>query len=451
MNSFGRTVCGVLIGGWTLLAFCDYAAGQSSNSAPGQGMSSRPADWQQRVDRRRQRRQRLLQATSYDVTAPKTSPMLKESKAVPDDPQLDPQNWGKGANGPTGLQDPGPAAIPETLDPGYPVAPQGANYPGGGHPDGYPGGGCGCSQHSDTCGGQCGGGADCGGGCYDCGGGGCSGGGCGILGACGLGNGGCGGSWLQNFSFLAGVHGFKNSVDQGRNGNFGFQEGINLGTPLGLFPALGFQVGVETLQSNFYGSQVAAGDTGGHDQVFFTTGIFRRAVCGGLQWGVVFDMLHDSYYLGSNDLKQIRAELAFVRPNCREIGFWTAVGTSRDRVFVDNHWRKLEPTDLFAFFYRRYFCGGGQGRLWVGFTGSHDALFGGNSTLPLGESWALQGNFTFVLPDNGSSSGGQTEEAWNVGMQLVWYPGRPAACVRGNPYHPLFDVANNGTFVSALR
>ena len=111
----------------------------------------------------------------------------------------------------------------------------------------------------------------------------------------------------------------------------------------------------------------------------------------------------------------------------------------------------LEPTDLFAFYYRRYFCNGGQGRLWVGFTGNHEALFGGDLTLPIGKSLALQNNFLYVFPDSAVNNGAQSQEAWNVTMQLVWYPGRRASCVRKDPYYPLMNVANNGTFVSSLR
>lgn len=38
---------------------------------------------------------------------------------------------------------------------------------------------------------------------------------------------------LRDLTVFGGVHGFKGPLDQGRNGNFGFHEGVNLGGPLG--------------------------------------------------------------------------------------------------------------------------------------------------------------------------------------------------------------------------
>jgi hypothetical protein len=42
-----------------------------------------------------------------------------------------------------------------------------------------------------------------------------------------------------------------------------------------------------------------------------------------------------------------------------------------------------------------------------------------------------------------------TRESWNVGVSLVWTPF--GGCKRGtNYYRPLFNVADNGTFVTRL-
>ena len=251
-------------------------------------------------------------------------------------------------------------------------------------------------------------------------------------------------------TFFAGVQGFKGPVDQGANGNFGFHEGLNLGMPLGDPWGIGFQAGVQAVHSNFSGDQVAGARRNDRDQVFFTTGLFRRPVCGGLQWGVVFDFLHDSYY-DSADLAQIRTELSLARPGHREIGFWGAFGVNGDDItFTQNValvTSPVEPIDVYALFYRRHFSGGGQGRVWVGLTSESDTLFGGEVTVPLGTSWALENNFTYLLPKEGRGTGAQQNESWSVMMQLVWYPGRHAECVRENPYHPLLGVADNSWFL----
>ena len=255
----------------------------------------------------------------------------------------------------------------------------------------------------------------------------------------------------RNTTFFAGVHGFKGPVDlQGVNGNFGFHEGLNVGIPMGGPCGIGLQAGVQAVHSNFSNDQVAGAPRSDRDQVFLTTGIFRRPVCGGLQWGVVFDLLHDNYY-DETQVGQIRTELSHSRPNQRDIGFWGAFGVSDDNItFTQNNvvtTSLVRPVDVYALFYRRHFTGGGQGRVWVGLTNESDTIFGGEITVPLGTSWALENNFAYMLPKEARGVGGEQNENWSVMMQLVWYPGRHAACVRENPYNPLFGVADNTWFL----
>lgn len=254
---------------------------------------------------------------------------------------------------------------------------------------------------------------------------------------------------LRNFSLFAGVHGFKGPVDQGHNGNFGFHEGINYGAPLGDPWGMGYQLGIRGVHSNFSGDNVGEARCDDRDQVFFTGGLFHRAVCGGLQWGIAFDLLRDSYYEKS-DLNQIRVEVSMVGTGCREIGFWGAFGTKNDEIDACDDEQLVttfKQTDLYAFFYRRHFSGGGEGRFWVGFTGQRDTLFGGDIRVPLGSSWALQNSFNYLIPEEDRGAEGLGEESWSVSLQLVWYPGRSARCVRDNPSHPLFGVADNSVFM----
>jgi len=279
---------------------------------------------------------------------------------------------------------------------------------------------------------------------YGCGTSGC--GDCGECGGCGEGgysrHGWLASGWLRNLSLFAGVQGFKGPVDLGVNGNFGFHEGLNFGAPLGGSTRIGYQIGVQAVQSNLSGS--ALEPNGSRDQTFLTAGLFRRAPCGGLQWAAAFDLMHESYYYGTVDLKQVRVEAAFVRPGIREIGFWGAFGTGDDALEDGDY---LESISLYAFFYRRYFCGGGEGRLWSGFTGRGDGLLGGDLRLPLGGSWALENNFNYLLPKQGRGGLGYREESWGVMIQLVWYPGRSARCLRDDPFNPLLNVADNSLFM----
>ena len=82
----------------------------------------------------------------------------------------------------------------------------------------------------------------------------------------------------------------------------------------------------------------------------------------------------------------------------------------------------------------------------AGFTGNGEGLIGADFKVPLTVSWALQGEFTYLIPKDGSNRQAHLQEAWNVGISLVWYPGVRKAV--GNDYfRPLFDVADNGTFI----
>lgn len=288
-----------------------------------------------------------------------------------------------------------------------------------------------------------------------CGGVGC--GSCGrggeVWGACPPGHGGwMGGIRLRNFSLFAGVDAFKGPLDQGRNGNFGFHEGLNWGIPLGAMldashTRIGFQLGLMATQSNFQGHQVEGEAVEeGRDQLFFTAGLFRRALCHEFQWGAVFDFMHDSYY-DTTDVKQIRAELSYVISPKWEWGFWGAFNSSRESVLVNDVPILYEATDQYTFFYRRQFDCGGDGRLWAGFTGNSDFLLGTEFILPIGRSWALQNSFHFLIPKEGGDAVGQREESWSLGMSLVWYPGQAVHCALQHPYRPLLPVANNGNFM----
>lgn len=289
----------------------------------------------------------------------------------------------------------------------------------------------------------CGGGLECGG---ECGGYPCPPGSGAAYGP-GYYGGYCG--WLRELSLHAGIHGFKGPPDFGRNGNFGLHEGFNFGAPFGGPWGFGYQLGLNVVHSNFSGDQALFLRGAGRDQLFFTAGLFRRNPQGGWQWGAAFDLLHDSYYETAN-LSQVRSETSYVfGGGVREIGYFGMYGTGRDRIGrINNLQIEFEPTDLFAFFYRRHFSGGGSGRLWAGFTGGGDGLIGGDFHVPLGTGrWSLVNRFNYLAPRQGTGQGGLTEESWGVSIQLVFYPKQTARFAERSRFRPLFDVADNTLFM----
>lgn len=317
--------------------------------------------------------------------------------------------------------------------------------------------------YGDDCA-SCGPGMDCGSSCDSCGPGMDCGsmacGGCGECDACSCYDCGAFGAAIahvvMNLNYFAGVHGFKGPTDLGRNGNFGFNYGMTWGSPLGDPWGIGYQLGVGVVHSNFTGDQVIDLFSNDHrDQVFFTSGIFRRAMCGGIQWGVVYDLMRDNYRDNATT-GQIRTEIAFSRPGCRDFGFYGSFGANDDRMtlpIVNQVITEVDlaPIDIYSLFYRRYFTGGGIGRVWAGFTGEGDGVFGADATVPLGTSWALENSFTYLAPKDGGTTG-QERESWGVFLRLVWYPGRQATCEINDPYTPLMPVANNtNMLIDAIR
>lgn len=295
------------------------------------------------------------------------------------------------------------------------------------------------------------------GGCASCGGGGCDS--CDPCGepACGevcefgweVFDGHCG-PWLRGLSVFTGFDGFKGPLDRGQNGNFGVNEGLNMARPLGDPWGCGYQIGANFVQSNFSGTPFAqdVDNRGYRRQYFATAGIFQRATeCGGFQWGVAYDYLHDVYYQ-SADLQQVRSETSYVINNTYTVGYYGVYGVGGNQLWTNRQIDgRLDPTDMFCLYLRRNFENGGDGRIWAGATGEGDGLLGADLWVPLGRSFALENRINYMIPKSGRGDTTQTRESWGLIVQLVWYPGQNAKCQQQNPYRPMFNVADNSLFM----
>lgn len=294
---------------------------------------------------------------------------------------------------------------------------------------------------------ECMGAGECGPAACDCGE--CTGCGCGCCRGCIL---PCLG--LDQIELFAGVQGFTAPLNRGETGSFGFHYGGNWSVPVPwlLSRPIGAQLGYRGTSSNYSGASFSE-DT--RNQNFITAGLFRR-VDWGLQGGVVVDILSEDWYYDTLELTQLRGELSWVFPQCNELGFRFTASTKNNDVeslmMVNGQSQSLietyEATDLLTMFYRRRFpeAGGGHGRLLAGFTGHGEGLVGTDFNFPLTNKLALRSGFTYLIPKDGSSQNAHRQEAWNIGITLVWYPGRRQA--RGNDYfRPLFNVADNGSFI----
>jgi hypothetical protein len=250
---------------------------------------------------------------------------------------------------------------------------------------------------------------------------------------------------FKDLRFWGGVHGFKGPRDSplfggAGDGNFGFQEGVNIGgrAPLVslLFPQLSYQLGYQAVQSQLSG--LSDGTTEDRSQQFVTGGVFRR-VRAGLQFGVVWDMLRDDFQM-EEDFHQLRYEVSFKSPVGHEFGFWGASHMNDKTVAGINY----ESVDQYTGFYRFNFRDAGSMRAWVGATNDNEVVVGADIVAPLSTRWSVQTGFNYLITDEPNGEIGAREESWNVGMNLVWHYGFMAKKTNINPHAPLFQTADNG-------
>ena len=270
--------------------------------------------------------------------------------------------------------------------------------------------------------------------------------------------------WYRDFTAAAGPVAFTNAADLGFNSNFGFNEYLNQGMPFWNAFGVGWQVGVRGTQTNFQDSNVnfqgGRLHRTGRDQVFVTTGFFTRAFEGrGLQGGAVYDYLHDNLY-DTIDVAQLRYEVSYVW-GYHEVGFWGASNIG-DQTGIFSPVRKnpgvASTLDLYTAFYRLQFGDANEWKVWGGGTSYGDGIIGSIVRAPMSRSWGLEGFFTYVIPGNSltinvdgkGTTSNYSPAAWNVGVNVVFYPGGRSRRSLASPYRPLFDVADNGTMIRRL-
>lgn len=263
----------------------------------------------------------------------------------------------------------------------------------------------------------------------------------------------------RRFEFFAGVNSFSGPANhasdgaplRGGSGSFGFFEGFNKGRSLNrLFGLdLSSQFGVRATQSSLSGAEFTED---ARSQVFVTGGLFRR-VDFGLQYGVVVDYLYDDWWF-RNNLVQVRGEISW-NDNCgREFGYQFMASsddsTSTTTLIglagaVDIGTATFETTNQHRLFLRGNTVRGASYMAFAGGTDQGDGLLGGLLTSNFGNRFAVQGGVTYLIPNESNRAGGFANEAWNLSMGIVFRPGGRNGV--GRYCRPMFDVADNGTFM----
>jgi hypothetical protein len=271
--------------------------------------------------------------------------------------------------------------------------------------------------------------------------------------------------WYRDFTASAGITAFTNATDLGINGNFGTNEYLNWAMPFWNAFGVGWQVGWRGTQTNFQPATVEVGTRtltkNARDQQFVTTGFFTRAFEGrGLQGGAVYDYLHDSWF-DNTDVSQLRYELSYVW-GYHELGFWGAsnIGDQTGLFGPVTRVQGIASTlDLYTGFYRVQFGDANEWKFWGGGTGEGDGIIGSLVRAPMHKSLALEGTFTYVIPgrnqvinfDNQGEATSFSPSAWNVAVNVVWYPAGRSRRSLASPYRPLFDVADNGSLIRSIE
>ena len=268
--------------------------------------------------------------------------------------------------------------------------------------------------------------------------------------------------WYRDFTASAGVTAFTNDTNLGIHGNYGTNEYLNWAMPFWNAFGVGWQVGWRGTQTNFQPATLTVdGQTfrkNARDQNFITTGFFTRAFEGrGLQGGAVYDYLHDSW-LDNADIAQVRGELSYVW-GYHEIGFWGAANITDQMGFLRPRSRvqgTASTVDLYTGFYRLQFGDANEWKVWGGGTGDGEGIVGTLLRAPLGRTFAMEGTFTYLIPGQTrsvvvDSTSGLTSNfspaAWNLGLNLVYYPAGRARRSLASPYRLLFEVADNGSMI----
>lgn len=265
----------------------------------------------------------------------------------------------------------------------------------------------------------------------------------------------------QRYELFVGVNAFTGPLNhpaatgvRGGSGSFGFYEGFNRGDSLGhlLNVDLASQFGIRATQSSLSGTEFTDES---RQQIFVTGGLFRR-VDFGLQYGVVIDYLYDDWWY-RNSLAQLRGELSW-NDNCgHELGYQIMAGirdeSSTIHLIEDDGGDfqsvgQFTVTDQHRLFFRGRLKDGSSFEGFAGATNQGDGLLGGTVTSAFRGLVAVQAGATYLIPSNPTRSGAFAEEAWNLSLGIVFRPvGRTGA---GRYRRPMFEVADNGTFMTKL-
>lgn len=295
-------------------------------------------------------------------------------------------------------------------------------------------------------------------------------GGCGLCDSCC--GGGCGADCEEcprlGLVIFAGLDSFKGVSDGTWQSNFGIVNGVNTGIPLGQ-SGFGWQVGMSYGIYDFEGRDSSFVERSAtQEQVFITTGFFRKARNGGrLSFGLVYDWaINNNWGVAATDntLGQWRGQVEFALNSRSAIGVYGVKSDRRDNQLQDVGFLlpvlfRTRPMDQINVFYHHKFLQGADGKVWFGipdrdaesgFGSLGEWIAGCQIEIPLSQRLALYAGGQYMKPSaSAGDGGGAWQDAYDIAIGLAFYPGRNACThvLNGSCSVPYLPVANNSTFL----
>jgi hypothetical protein len=283
----------------------------------------------------------------------------------------------------------------------------------------------------------------------------------------------CLGNWFDNTVVFTGADVYKSIGDRITNINggtgaltssYGAVTGFNTGFAIGdtrLRGQVGASYGVYDWRGRL---RVVPEDNEPEQQGFFTAGVYKRGdMASGndpLSYGMVVDVFAaNEWGVNANDLDlgQIRGLVGYALSNRIEVGNFFTVEAWDDDAAVTvagapSVRRTVRAGNQVSTFIRGNTLSGGS---LMGYVGLYDRSniqcwqLGATGEAPLSDWFSLYGNCNYAVPSAGSGPTGSGEEQFNIQFGICYYFGGKAVSpsVTGQRGLPLFDVANNSSFL----
>ncbi|MDR2346419.1 MAG: hypothetical protein LBE18_10160 [Planctomycetaceae bacterium] len=275
---------------------------------------------------------------------------------------------------------------------------------------------------------------------------------------------GCG--IFDNLTIFGGTTGFKaGQLDNPFGDNFGFTEGINWSAPVSVQNCMiSTQLGFRVVHSNINGNFARRIDLAEKDhrtQYFITAGLFKRSLTNPLQVGVAFDHFEDNLY-GKVKLTQLRVELSVRTFSNLEYGFIGGFGLEdgnntnidlRENIlrygFNTANYRtyKIQAQRYYTLFARKNFAAGNVAEFRIGASEHGNVMIAANGEFPITDRISLNGSLATMIPGGKS---GWNRETWDLSAGIVIYFRGGAMTKFCNENRPMFDVAQNGSFLTRI-